>query len=365
MTIAESLPKMYQLRALADAEAIRAFLDRDPIYSAHAQCLLEQQIFSTPGAPAPDRCAWYLIGNRAGEHLALVMITRNGSAPLLFTMGHPEAIYHALAQAGPGLLDWRSPLASSHGKWPPFSAQGQNKKQIARSLNMLDGRNTLQCRCWQDISMAPMRTTFIMQSDHLRHLARLYRLSNRREILRMVVTPATFRPAALQRWAMPLERRHRAAVAWLYTLADNPLLAEDTFDTGVYYGIAEQGLLVAVASAHLIAEHARIAVVSNVFTHPGFRRRGYAQAVTGAVTAHLFEHLCQHRLDAQARVILDVVATNEPALAAYRRLGYQIENRFIEADGWHRGLVFARTSKQSTHMISMPALDQHRLATEG
>jgi predicted GNAT family acetyltransferase len=57
-------------------------------------------------------------------------------------------------------------------------------------------------------------------------------------------------------------------------------------------------------------------------THADFRGRGYATAVTGAVTAELLRFCDQ--------VVLNVRADNPPALAAYRRLGYQVYVTFEE-----------------------------------
>ena len=57
-------------------------------------------------------------------------------------------------------------------------------------------------------------------------------------------------------------------------------------------------------------------------THADFRGRGYATAVTGAVTADLLRFCDQ--------VVLNVRADNPPALAAYRRLGYQVYATFEE-----------------------------------
>ena len=52
------------------------------------------------------------------------------------------------------------------------------------------------------------------------------------------------------------------------------------------------------------------------------RGRGYATAVTGAVTAELLRTCDQ--------VVLNVRSDNPPALQAYRRLGYQEHVRFEE-----------------------------------
>ena len=57
-------------------------------------------------------------------------------------------------------------------------------------------------------------------------------------------------------------------------------------------------------------------------THVDYRGRGYATAVTGAVTAELLRFCDQ--------VVLNVRADNPPALQAYRRLGYREHVRFEE-----------------------------------
>ena len=57
-------------------------------------------------------------------------------------------------------------------------------------------------------------------------------------------------------------------------------------------------------------------------TNHQFRGRGYATAVTGAVTAELLR-TCDH-------VVLNVRSDNPPALQAYRRLGYAEHARFEE-----------------------------------
>ena len=91
---------------------------------------------------------------------------------------------------------------------------------------------------------------------------------------------------------------------------------------GLYYGIRVNGRLVSAAGTHVISPAARLAVVGNVMTHTDFRGRGYATAVTGAVTAELLKSCDQ--------VVLNVRADNPPALAAYRRLGYQVNVTFEE-----------------------------------
>jgi predicted GNAT family acetyltransferase len=72
----------------------------------------------------------------------------------------------------------------------------------------------------------------------------------------------------------------------------------------------------------VISREARLAVVGNVLTHVDYRGRGFATAVTGAVTAEL--------LRTSDQVVLNVRSDNPPALQAYRRLGYAEHVRFEE-----------------------------------
>ena len=83
-----------------------------------------------------------------------------------------------------------------------------------------------------------------------------------------------------------------------------------------------RGELVAAAGTHVISPSARLAVVGNVLTHVDYRGRGFATAVTGAVTAELLRTCDQ--------VVLNVRADNPPAINAYRRLGYAEHARFEE-----------------------------------
>ena len=90
----------------------------------------------------------------------------------------------------------------------------------------------------------------------------------------------------------------------------------------MYYGVRVGGKLIAAAGTHVVSSQARMAVVGNVLTHVDYRGRGYATAVTGAVTAELLRSCDQ--------VALNVRSDNPPALAAYRRLGYAEHVRFEE-----------------------------------
>jgi len=147
-----------------------------------------------------------------------------------------------------------------------------------------------------------------------------YRVDPGPPMVRMYVDRARFRPyPADVRRLLPIEI---GELNRLYQLGFASWLPSSAIAEGVYYGIRVGGRLVAAAGTHVISPQARLAVVGNVLTHIDYRGRGYATAVTGAVTAELLRTCDQ--------VALNVRSDNPPALQAYRRLGYAEHVRFEE-----------------------------------
>lgn len=147
-----------------------------------------------------------------------------------------------------------------------------------------------------------------------------YRVDPGPPMVRMWVDRARFRPyPADVRRLLPIEI---GELNRLYQLGFASWLPSSAIAEGVYYGMRIGGRLVAAAGTHVISPGARLAVVGNVLTHIDYRGRGYATAVTGAVTAELLRNCDQ--------VALNVRSDNPPALQAYRRLGYAEHVRFEE-----------------------------------
>jgi ribosomal protein S18 acetylase RimI-like enzyme len=147
-----------------------------------------------------------------------------------------------------------------------------------------------------------------------------YRVDPGPPMVRMWVDRARFRPyPADVRRLLPIEI---GELNRLYQLGFASWLPSSAIAEGVYYGMRVGGKLVAAAGTHVISPGARLAVVGNVLTHIEYRGRGYATAVTGAVTAELLRTCDQ--------VALNVRSDNPPALQAYRRLGYAEHVRFEE-----------------------------------
>jgi ribosomal protein S18 acetylase RimI-like enzyme len=147
-----------------------------------------------------------------------------------------------------------------------------------------------------------------------------YRVDPGPQMVRMWVDRTRFRPypATVQR-LLPVET---GELNRLYQLGFASWLPSSAVADGVYYGLRVNGHLVAAAGTHVVSPTARLAVVGNVLTHIDYRGRGFATAVTGAVTAELLRTCDQ--------VVLNVRADNPPAINAYRRLGYTEYARFEE-----------------------------------
>ena len=186
------------------------------------------------------------------------------------------------------------------------------------------------CRAILDSVIKP-RDAYLQATElHEAAIRDLYELDAPVVMLRMVVDRRTFMP-----FAGPAERLTALDIDDLnrlyqlgYRAGFPPAVVED----GVYYGVRVRGRLVSAAGTHAINSREEVAVVGNVMTHVDFRGHDFAKMVTSAVTSEL--------LDRASDVALNVHADNDPAVAAYARLGYRTHCQLIErlarrrAGGW-------------------------------
>lgn len=245
-------------RVIADKGVIRTFLERDRLFAAYALCDLEEREFI--------RTRWGVAYD--GDQVVSLALEYNGPTPQpLFVLGRSDGI-------------------------------GSILRDVIR----------------------PRAAYIAMTSDVLPAVETQYRVDAGPQMVRMWTDRAHFRPypATVSR-ILPVEI---GDVNRLYQLGFASWLPSSTLAEGVYYGIRVNGSLVAAAGTHVVSPTARLAVVGNVLTHIDYRGRGFATAVTGAVTAELLRSCDQ--------VVLNVRADNPPALNAYRRLGFQEHVRFEE-----------------------------------
>ena len=257
-TVAIGRREALVVRATSDRAVLRAFLERDRLYAAYALCDLEEREFA--------RTRWGLAFQ--GDVPVALVLEYNGPTPQpLFVMGQPEGI-----------------------------------ELILRDL------------------IRPRLAYAAAPAGLVGAIASAYRVDPGPEMVRMWVDYTRFRPypATVQR-LLPADI---GDLNRLYQLGFASWLPPTTIADGVYYGMRVNGQLVSAAGTHVISRAARLAVVGNVLTHVDFRGRGFATAVTAAVTGELLRYCDQ--------VVLNVRADNPPALNAYRRLGYAEHLRFEE-----------------------------------
>ncbi len=241
-----------------DRAMLRAFLETDRLYAAYALCDLDDREFV--------RTRWG-VAFAGGRPISVVLQYAGYSPQPIFVMGENDGIEAVLA------------------------------------------------------NVIKPRTAYVAaRREHLEAISASYRVDPGPAMQRMWVDAAHFRPfpADVER-LLPVEI---GELNRLYQLGFAAWLPASAIADGLYYGIRVGGRLASAAGTHVISSAARLAVVGNVMTHADYRGRGYATAVTSAVTAELLG-FCD-------RVVLNVRADNPPALAAYRRLGYQIHVTFEE-----------------------------------
>jgi GNAT superfamily N-acetyltransferase len=245
-------------RQTNDRNGLHAFLAQDRLYAAYAICDLEDREFA--------RTRWGAAFD--GDEMVAVGLEYLGPTPQpLFVMGRTDGIAAVL----------------------------------------------------RDV-IKPRAAYIATRPDMLPAIEPYYRVDEGPQMLRMWVDRAHFRPypATVQR-LLPVEI---GELNRLYQLGFASWLPSSAIADGVYYGMRVNGRLIAAAGTHVVSPRARLAVVGNVLTHTDYRGRGFATAVTGAVTAELLRTCDQ--------VVLNVRADNPPAINAYRRLGYAEHTRFEE-----------------------------------
>jgi ribosomal protein S18 acetylase RimI-like enzyme len=171
----------------------------------------------------------------------------------------------------------------------------------------------------------PDQTYILAQHAHMPNLARHYDFPHgHHEMLRMAVSGATFvRPDGLTVPVARLDEADLQALLALYADYADGAFTPDQLTHGVFYGAYEGGQLIAAGGTHVVAPLYGIAAVGNVYTAPGARGRGLGGAIAAAVTADLLAGACRD-------VILNVVASNEPAVRIYRRLGFAEHCPYVE-----------------------------------
>lgn len=244
---------------LTDKTAIRAILRRDPGWGVYALGDLAPPMF--------PKTQWFSSG--FGPDLTLVL--HDFGTSILFAVG--------TASVGEGLDHATSPVH--------LQVQREALDEIARHADVTEVREMWRM-VWQG-----------WPRDH--HAA------------------TTDRPRRLGAEEMP-------ALQALYADGDTTGEAPDFFypsmvTDGVFFGVYEDGTLVAAAGTHLFAPEESAVAIGNIYTMRARRGRGLGRIVTSAVLEAVKD---------SGTVGLNVRASNQAALHLYESLGFVRHCPFFE-----------------------------------
>ena len=170
----------------------------------------------------------------------------------------------------------------------------------------------------------PESPLLIVQQGNRAATETRYHIHKSWTMLRMVVQRETISPAPdVKATVVALRREQLSEVSRFYATWPESVFTPFMFEHGIYHGAYVEGELAAIAGTHALSAQHQIGVIGTVFTHPDHRGRGLATAVTGAVARELFARGARD-------VALNTREDNLPAIAAYRRLGFQVEEPFWE-----------------------------------
>lgn len=152
---------------------------------------------------------------------------------------------------------------------------------------------------------------------------------------RMALDPGAFISPPLDDVAY-LGGEHAAALADLFRHAAEPgeeIIAFSPWqiEHGTFFGVWDEGALIAAAGTHVWSCAERVAAIGNVFTRPDRRGRGLAARCTAAVAREALAA----GLDP---VVLNVRIDNAPAIHVYEKLGFRIYSPMIEGPARRRGV---------------------------
>jgi len=248
---------------LLDLAIARAILQSDPVWCAYALGDLEPALAS--------KCTWFW---NSDDQRALALIYRGFSPPILFVTGPAELF---------------APLMNEIAAEPELSLH--------------------------------------VQPDLMPLIRSYYGITREQAVWRMTVCADDFRPASVRNTVL-LGPSDMSRIRSLY--ADGEVSGEspDYFATasvleGVFYGIAENEDLIAVAGTHLVSEREQVAALGNVYTRRDRRELGLAAQTTTAVVANLVGRGIR-------TIALNVRQQNPQAIRLYERLGFRKHCEFRE-----------------------------------
>jgi GNAT superfamily N-acetyltransferase len=125
--------------------------------------------------------------------------------------------------------------------------------------------------------------------------------------------------------AVPLVASDRDEIEDLLKQGEWVLFLPDCLSAGHYYGIRENGRLVALAGTHIASSRYDIAALGTVFTHPDHRGRGLA----AICSSHVLDSIQRAGI---GRVVLNVEESKASARRIYERLGFRTACTYLDGE---------------------------------
>jgi len=151
-----------------------------------------------------------------------------------------------------------------------------------------------------------------------------FKVSKERDMLRMGLSKSEAPPCERSKDVVALSHRDTGDIMALYQHYPDNFFEPSLLNTGMYFGVRVNSVLVSVAGIHQLSESKGIAAVGNIVTHPEHRGLGYATICVSHLVSELLE-----RVD---EVALNVAASNGSAIRCYESVGFKKKYTFKE--GW-------------------------------
>ncbi|MBS1874164.1 MAG: GNAT family N-acetyltransferase [Acidobacteria bacterium] len=133
------------------------------------------------------------------------------------------------------------------------------------------------------------------------------------------------RPVGAIGVAEPLNRSHLPEIEELLRQGEWVLFLPEALESGHYYGVRDEGRLIAMAGTHTSSVGYNIGALGSVFTHPDYRGKGLAAISSSHVLASLGRAGIR-------RVVLNVREDNEVAQRVYERLGFRTHCVYLDGE---------------------------------
>ncbi|HEY2018412.1 MAG TPA: GNAT family N-acetyltransferase [Bryobacteraceae bacterium] len=125
--------------------------------------------------------------------------------------------------------------------------------------------------------------------------------------------------------ASSLSPSDRSEIEDLLATGEWVLFLPECLATGHYYGVRENGRLVAIAGTHLASPRYNIAALGTVFTHPAHRGKGLA----AVCSSHVLSSIGRAGI---RRVVLNVEDQKDGARRVYERLSFRTACTYLDGE---------------------------------